>query len=248
MQRVQSLENRFGTDSQIKAHENNNLVHLIQNSTSQPPPPPPRVPPPNLSSLYLQENETHENFIPIAAVYNSPWNINLLSPNNNSMIKNNSTVNRSFNHDNNALQNYMIIDENSQNILLNQIYQQQLNNDHTNRLYKIISLSNDIAQTMMKTNSLKLNDLSNLNIQNENEKNLIIHQSWENTGIPKNFSESSTDTSNSSNECNQIINSSVTTTVSPSSNFSSNCENECSENDYATYLSTRNIDENDSAP
>ena len=197
-----------------------------------------------MSNLYIQENELHENknsnFIPVTAVYNSPWNINLLSPSNNS-----STINRSFNHDNNPLQNYMIIDENSQNILLNQIYQQQFNNEQTNRLYKIISLSNDIAQTMMKTNSLKLNDLSNLKIQNENEKTCNIQQSWENTVIPNNFIESSTNSSNSSNECNQMVNNSVTTTVSPSSDFSSNFENESSENEYATYLSTRSIDEND---
>jgi hypothetical protein len=43
----------------------------------------------------------------------------------------------------------MIIDENSQNTLLNQIYEQQFINEHTNRLYKIISFLNDIAQTMV---------------------------------------------------------------------------------------------------
>jgi hypothetical protein len=43
----------------------------------------------------------------------------------------------------------MTIDENSQNMLLNQIYEQQFNNEHKKRLYKIISLLNDIAQTMV---------------------------------------------------------------------------------------------------
>ena len=221
---MKSLENRFGID-----HNNTDSMRLLKaqengNQQQVPPPPPPRVPPPNLSN-YLKENDLPKN-----AVYNSPWNLNILSPSNNSRYSENTQ----------SIQNYMIIDENSQNLLLNQLYQQQLNNEQTNQLYKIISLSNEITQNMIKTNSLKINEFSNYvnqnGISNLPENNIELDSSimnsksnvnsWENTVIPP----------QSSNLVNKSNNNS---TVSSSSNFSnSNYENE-DENEYATYLSTK---------
>ena len=102
---------------------------------------------------------------------------------------------------------------------------------------------------MIKTNSLKLNELSNFKNKDEifnlNEDELSsqkcdnimtsIQQTWGNNRIANNLIEicgSSSNSSNSSNDGNQLINNSVsTTTASPISNSSSNYD----ENEYATY-------------
>lgn len=177
-------------------------------------------------------------------------------------------------------QNYQVIDEtlnNGNQLLLNHIYQQQqiqlqqqlqlqqqkeqYNQEQVNQIYKIISLSNDIAATLIRTNSLRLaGDLQSANVNclpnggiiiapllNKETNSITIDegvrtnagnnqmvQSWAST-ITENTNQVATATASG----NTTDNSNSTTTISSSSNYSNNDDNE---NQYATYMSHGNID------